>query len=443
MRVGIFGTGYVGLVTAVCFAELGHTVVAIDKDPQVIARLGDGDPPLYEPGLQELLASNLQAGRLAFSTSPEDGLASSEVVFLCVGTPSRSDGRADLSQVEEVVRSIAPMLNGYKLIVEKSTVPVNTAGCIERALRQSIGSDGDYDVASNPEFLREGSAIHDFLHPDRIVIGADSERARALLLELYQGDFGCPIVVTTVKMAELIKHAANAFLAAKISFINMVSDLCDKVEADVSVVARGIGLDRRIGPHFLNAGLGFGGSCFRKDLTAFVKIAEELGVDFSLLREVDRINESRVDRLLRKLEQALWVMRDKTVGVLGVAFKANTDDIREAPSLKVMPRLRENGVIARVYDPQAAAKMAKIYPPDGRLSYVESPYEAGRGAHALVILTEWEEIRSLDLGRLRSVMKAPVIVDGRNLFEPAQMREKGFEYYSLGHGDVVLAQAVR
>jgi len=440
VRLGIFGTGYVGLVTAACFAELGHAVVAIDKDPRVVERLGDGEPTLYEPGLDELLVSNLEAGRLTFSRSAGDALDSSEIVFICVGTPSRPDGRADLSQVEEVVSSIASVLNGYKLIVEKSTVPVNTACCIERALRQSIGSDGDYDVASNPEFLREGSAINDFLHPDRIVIGADSERARALLLELYQGDFGCPIVVTTVKMAELIKHTANAFLATKISFINMISDLCDKVGADVAMVANGIGLDHRIGPDFLSAGLGFGGSCFRKDLRAFVRMAEELGVDFSLLREVDRINESRVALLLSKLEQALWVMRDKTVGVLGVAFKGNTDDVREAPSLRVMPRLRENGVIARVYDPQATAKMAKIYPSDSRLSYVESPYEAAKGAHALLVLTDWEEIRALDIDRLRSLMRAAIIVDGRNMFEPAKMRQKGFEYYSLGHGDVVFAK---
>jgi UDPglucose 6-dehydrogenase len=443
MKLGIFGTGYVGLVTAVCFAELGHTVVAVDKDPRVVARLGDGDPTLYEPELRELLVSNLQSGRLAFSMSAEDALATSEIVFLCVGTPSRSDGRADLSQVEEVVRSIAPMLNHYKLIVEKSTVPINTAYCIDRAVRQLIGSDGDYEVASNPEFIREGSAIQDFLHPDRIVIGANSERARTLLLELYQPDFDCPIVATSVKMAEFIKHAANAFLATKISFINMISDLCDEVGADVSMVARGIGLDHRIGPHFLDAGLGFGGSCFRKDLSAFVRIAEELAVDFSLLREVDSINEARVERLLRKLERALWVMRDKTVGVLGVAFKANTDDIREAPSLKVIPRLRDSGVLTRVYDPQAAGRMASVFPPDERLTYVESPYEAARGAHALMVLTDWDELRSLDLVRLRSLMRAPVIVDGRNLLEPAQMREEGLEYYNLGRGDVVFAQAAR
>ncbi len=446
MKLGIFGTGYVGLVTSVCFAELGHSVVAVDKDPEVVARLSDAVPTLYEPGLQELLTSNLKADRLTFTTSLEDGLRSADIVFLCVGTPSRADGRADLSQVDEVVRSIAPALDGYKLIVEKSTVPLNTADCIDRAIWKMIGSDGEYEIASNPEFLREGSAIQDFLHPDRIVIGADSEWARALLLNLYQRDFGCPIVVTSVKMAELIKHAANAFLATKISFINMISDLCGKVGGDVSAVANAIGLDHRIGPRFLDAGLGFGGSCFRKDLKAFVGIAEELGVDFSLLREVERINEARVDRLLKKLEQGLWVMRDKTVGVLGVAFKANTDDIREAPSLRVIPRLKESGIIARVYDPQAVPRIATIHAPDDRLSYVESAYEAARGAHALLILTDWDEFRSLDLARLRSLMLTPVIVDGRNLYDPAQLHERGFEYYSLGRGDVLpmpVARAAR
>lgn len=443
MKLGVFGTGYVGLVTAVCFAELGHFVTAIDKDPRVIARLADGEPTVYEPGLQQLLVTNLRSGRLVFAVSAEEALVSSEIVFLCVGTPSRSDGRPDLSQVDEVVRRIAPLLSDYKLIVEKSTVPINTAYCIDRAVRQLIGSDADYEVASNPEFLREGSAIQDFLHPDRIVIGADSERARTLLFELYRPDFDCPIVATSVKMAELIKHAANAFLATKISFINMISDLCDRAGADVSTVARGIGLDHRIGLHFLNAGLGFGGSCFRKDLSAFVGIADELGVDFSLLREVQRINEARVGRLMKKLEQALWVVRDKTVGVLGVAFKANTDDIREAPSLRVIPRLRESGVVARIYDPQAASRMAQVHPPDARLTYVESAYEAANGAHALMILTDLDELQSLDFERLRSLMRAPVIVDGRNVLEPGLMQKMGFEYYSLGRGDVVMAPAAR
>ena len=440
MRLGIFGTGYVGLVTSVCFAELGHSVVAMDKDSDVVTRLSDGALTIYEPGLQELLRSNLRAERLSFTTDAGEALDSAEVVFLCVGTPSRSDGRADLSQVEQVVRGIAPLVDGYKLIVEKSTVPVNTAYCIDRAIRQ-LGVEAECEVASNPEFLREGSAVHDFLHPDRIVIGADSERARGLLLELYQHDFGCPILVTSVKMAELIKHTANAFLATKISFINMVADLCEKVGGDVDTIARGIGLDHRIGTHFLRAGLGFGGSCFGKDLKAFVRIADEAGVDFALLREVEKINTSRVDALLKKLDQALWVLRDKTVGVLGVAFKDNTDDIREAPSLRIIPRLLESGVTLRIYDPQAAGKLATLYPADEQLTYVESAYEASRGAHALLVLTEWEEFQSLDFARVRSLMRTPVIVDGRNLFEAGRMRKHGFEYYSLGRGDAILERA--
>ncbi len=440
MRLGIFGAGHVGLVTAVCFAELGHSVVAVDKDPAIVAKLAEGVPTFYEPGLSELLEANLRAGRLTFTLSPEEAVQTSEIVFLCVGTPEQPDGKADLSQIDEVVRTIAPLLDRYTLIVEKSTVPVNTATCIERTIRQSAPAEAEFDVVSNPEFLREGSAIEDFLRPDRIIIGADSERARVLLQRLYGDDFHCPVLVTSVKMAELIKHAANAFLATKISFINMVADVCEKVGADVTIVAKGIGLDHRIGPHFLRAGLGFGGSCFHKDLNAFARIAEELGVDFSLLREVDRINEARIGRLLSKIDQALWVPRGKTVGVLGVAFKAGTDDIRDAPSLRVVPQLRERGAVLQIYDPKALSKMAMRFPPDERLEYVGSAYEAARGAHALLILTEWEEFQSLDLPRLRSLMRTPVIVDGRGVFDPATMREAGFEYYSLGHGDVVQAQ---
>jgi UDPglucose 6-dehydrogenase len=441
MRLGVFGTGHVGLVTAVCFAELGHTVVAVDKNPEVVAKLTEGVPTVYEPGLSELLEANVRTGRLRFTLSPEEVVRTSEIVFLCVGTPEQSDGRADLSQVDEAIRTIVPLVDHYTLIVEKSTVPVNTATFVDRTIRQLALAESEFDIASNPEFLREGSAVQDFLHPDRVIIGADSARARALLQQLYGDDFGCPILVTSVKMAELIKHAANAFLATKISFINMVSDLCEKVGADVATVAKGIGLDHRIGPHFLRAGVGFGGSCFHKDLNAFTRIADEFGVDFSLLREVDRINEARIGRLLRKLDHALWVTRGKTVGVLGVAFKAGTDDIRDAPSLKVVPQLRERGAFLRIYDPKAASKMAMRFPPDDRLQYVDSAFEAARGAHALLILTEWEEFRSLELPALRSVMRAPVIVDGRGLFEPARVREAGFEYYRLGHPDVVLAQA--
>jgi UDPglucose 6-dehydrogenase len=439
MRIGIFGTGYVGLVTAVCFAKLGHSVVAMDKDPGVIARLAAGLPTLYEPGLRELLEANLGNGRLTFTTSPEVALRTVDLVFLCVGTPLQADGSADLSQLDEVIGALAPRLDGYKLIVEKSTVPVNTAVRMERVLRQLTAPGVEFDVASNPEFLREGSAIDDFLHPDRIVIGADSARARAMLLDLYQHDFDCPILVTDVGTAELIKHAANSFLATKISFINMVADLCDQVGADVSLVARGIGLDRRIGPDFLQAGLGFGGSCLGKDLKAFVRIAEDLGVDFGLLREVDRVNSLRADRLFKKLTRALWVIRNKTVAVFGVAFKPNTDDIREAVSLCVVPRLREYGAHVRIYDPKAAAKFAERYPAGDRLSYAQSAYEAVEGAHAVVLLTEWNEFRSLDWERVRAIMAAPVVVDGRNVLDPPQMHSRGFEYYSLGRGDVTAA----
>ncbi len=440
MKLGIFGAGHVGLVTAVCFAELGHSVVAVDKDPEVVAKLAEGVPTLYEPELCELLKANLRAGRLTFTSSPEEAMRTSEIVFICVGTPELHDGRADLSQIDEVVRTLAPLLDHYTLIVEKSTVPVNTAPFIDRTIRQLAPAGSEFDVASNPEFLREGSAIRDFLHPDRVILGADSERARRLLQQLYGDDFRCPVLMTNVKMAELIKHAANAFLATKISFINMVSDVCEKVGGDVGVVAKGIGLDHRIGPHFLKAGLGFGGSCFHKDLNAFARIAEDLGVDFSLLREVDRINEARIGRLLRKLDQALWVARGKHVGVLGIAFKADTDDVRDAPSLRVIPRLREQGAILQIYDPKAARKMAERFPPDERIQYVDSAWEAARGAHALLILTEWEEFRSLDLPRLRSLMRTPVIVDGRGILDPAKVREAGFDYYSLGRADVVRAE---
>jgi UDPglucose 6-dehydrogenase len=318
---------------------------------------------------------------------------------------------------------------------------VKTAYLIDRTIRR-LAPARNFEVASNPEFLREGFAIHDFLHPDRVVIGADSERARTLLLELYGKDFECPILVTDVKTAELIKHTANAYLATKISFINIVANLCDEIGVDVVTVAKGVGLDNRIGTAFLNAGLGFGGSCLPKDLKAFLKMASQVGVDFSLLREVERINEQRVERLLGKVEQAVWVVREKTIGVLGLAFKPETDDIREAPSLKVIPRLKAQGALLRVYDPQAARNFGRIHPPDDQLTYVLSPYEAATGADVLLVLTDWDEFRSLDFDRLRSLMRSPVMVDGRNLFSAEEMRHKGIEYYSLGRGDATHSAGV-
>lgn len=437
MNLGVVGTGYVGLVTAVCFAELGHHVVAIDTNAEIIARLSLGRATIYEPGLEELLTRNLARGGLRFTTNPEDAIRDADIVFLCVGTPSRSDGAADCVHVEDAARIVAPLLNGYKLIVEKSTVPLNTAYRISRTIRGFAGGPVNIDVASNPEFLREGSAIHDFLHPDRVIVGVDSDRARALLLDLYR-DFDCPILVTDVPTAELIKHAANSFLATKISYINMVSELCEAVGVDIKTVAKGIGLDPRIGEGFLQAGLGFGGACLPKDVKAFMKIADEHGVDFGLLKEVEQINRRRVDLLLRKIERALWVIRGKVVAVLGAAFKPGTDDIRGAPALAVIPKLRKNGAVVRVYDPKASANMARALLPDQGLSYPDSPYDTVRDAHALVILTAWDEFRELDLDRISALMKTPIIVDGRNLFDPTEMRDRGFEYYTLGRGDVAL-----
>src|SRR5881628_1089665 len=397
MRVGIFGTGSAGLVTAVGLAEVGHTVTAIDKDPDIVARLSDGTPTIHEPGLQELLTANLEAGKLRFSTRAEDAMSASKIIFLCVGTPPRADGQADLSQVEEVSRTIAQQLDGYKLIVEKSTVPARTAYWIDTTIRRLAGPEHEFDVASNPEFLREGSAVRDFLQPDRIVIGADTDRARSLLLDLYEPNFDCPIISTSVTTAELIKQTANSFLATKISFINMVSDLCEELGVDVATVARGIGLDPRIGSHFLNAGLGFGGSCLPKDLSALIRVAEDNGVNVGLLREVEGVNTARVDRLLAKVERALWVLRNKVIGVLGVAFKQDTDDIRGAQSLGIIPRLHSAGAIVRVYDPAAAQNIQKLYPPNDRLAYVASAVEAARGADALVIRSEehTSELQSL------------------------------------------------
>ena len=370
------------------------------------------------------------------------------IIFICVGTPQKASGQADLGQVEAVARVVARNLNGYKLIVEKSTVPAITAQWLKRTIiRYSVGKGliaagetpasgasaaPEFDVASNPEFLREGRAVEDFFHPDRIVCGVESERARELLTSLYK-PLQRPIVVTNISTAELIKHAANAFLSMKISFINMVSDLCEQVGGDVTAVTRGLGLDARIGPQFLDAGIGYGGYCFPKDLRAFIYLAEEHGVDFSLLQEVERINQRRVDVFIRKVHQAIWTLRGKTLGILGLAFKPGTDDIREAVSLKIIQALLDEGSILRLYDPQAMPNTQQVFPPsEKQLCYCTSAYEAARGAQALLLVTEWEEFRQLDLARLRDLMEVPVLVDGRNLYDPATVRKAGFEYISLG-----------
>ncbi len=430
--IGVLGLGHVGLPTAVGFAELGWQVIGTDSDANKVALIAQGKCPFYEPELEPLLQKNLAAGRLTVAPDVGEAVRASDLLFVCVGTPQKADGSPDLSQVEAVIRTVAENLNGYKLIVEKSTVPVQTAQWIKRTIQRYAKGNADFDVASNPEFLREGTALYDFFHPDRIVVGVESERAREWLEELYR-PLKAPMVITDVNTAELIKHAANSFLALKISFINMVADLCEAVGADVTEVAKGIGLDPRIGPHFLQAGIGYGGYCLPKDLKAFIHIAEEHKVDFSLLKEVERINEARVERFVRKVQQALWVLKDKTLAIWGLAFKPNTDDIREAPSLKLIRRLLEEGANLRLYDPAAMGNVRLLFPDDPpRLCYCSSALEAATGVHAVLLVTEWDEFRKMNWSQLREVVTLPIIVDGRNCLDPQELEMQGFEYYALG-----------
>jgi len=435
MDIGVIGTGYVGLVTATCLAKLGHRVFGVDQDEEKIARLRRGVSPIYEPGLEELLREQQEAGRIQFSLEIPDAVRAATVLFICVGTPPREDGSADLSQVEEVTRVIAESMDGYRLLVEKSTVPVRTSGWIERTVRLFNRRNVEFDVASNPEFLREGTAIEDFLHPDRIVIGVSSERAGRLLREIYAG-FSCPLIETDVNTAEIIKHASNSFLAMKISFINMVADLCERTGADILTVAEAMGLDKRIGRAFLNAGLGYGGACFPKDVLAFIHIAEEHGLDFRLLRAVDEINRQRRDLFLAKVRQALWHVRGKTLALLGLSFKPHTDDIRGSPGVEIAQRLQAEGAQLRLYDPRAMEKAQLLLPPGPQVIYTASALEAAEGAHALLIATDWPQFQALSLAKLKERLATPVIVDGRNLFDPEQARAAGFEYHPVGRPPV-------
>ncbi len=450
-KIAVLGLGHVGLPTAVGFSSLGWEVIGADEDAAKVDSIKAGKVPFFEPGLDDLLNRSLACGRFQATSEVTEAIRAATVVFICVGTPQREDGAADLSQIEAIARTIGRNLNGYKLVVEKSTVPAITALWIQRTIQRysalkanEAGEDGngraagpealvaDFDVASNPEFLQEGQAIENFFEPCRIVIGADSERARAILRDLYRG-LQRPMVVTDVTTAELIKHAANAFLSTKISFINMVSDICDEVGADVTRVAEGLGLDPRVSPAFLNAGIGFGGYCFPKDLRALAHLADQQGVDCSLLRAVERINTRRVEIFLDKVRNSVWVVSGKKVGVLGLAFKPNTDDIREAPSLKIVDALHKEGAELRLHDPWAMPAARAVFPPEaGRITYCESPYEVARGAEALLLLTEWDEYRHLDLGRLRDLMQVPALIDGRNFFVPEEARKAGFSYAGMG-----------
>jgi UDPglucose 6-dehydrogenase len=428
MKLTLIGTGYVGLVTGTCFAEVGHQVVCVDNDPAKVKLLQAGGIPIYEPGLEELVKKNVAAGRLSFTTNTAEGVAKSDVIFIAVPTPPQPDGSVDMSFLEKVARDIAAAMTSYKIVVDKSTVPVQTGDKVAETIKRYCKARVDFDVVSNPEFLREGFAVEDLMHPDRIVVGVRSQRPVAALKEIYT-PFNAPIIITDINSAELIKHASNSFLALKISYINAISVLCEATGANIHEVANGMGMDERIGRRFLQASLGFGGSCFPKDLSAFIKIAEQVGYDFRLLKEVQQINAVQMGRFVKKIQDTLWVLKDKTIGVLGLAFKQNTDDVRMSPALDLCYRLQKEGAILRVHDPKAMEK-AKAVLQD--VTYVEDMNAVAEGCDALVIATEWDEFKKLDLDRARKALTHPIMFDGRNLFDPAEMERLGFIYKSIG-----------
>ncbi|HXP31233.1 MAG TPA: UDP-glucose/GDP-mannose dehydrogenase family protein [Stellaceae bacterium] len=441
MRIAVIGTGYVGLVSGACFSEFGVEVVCVDKDAAKIACLQRGEIPIYEPGLDQIVANNKAAGRLSFSTELAPAVAGADGVFIAVGTPSRrGDGHADLSYVMSAAEEIAAAITGYTVVVTKSTVPVGTGRKVAAILRQKR-PDAQFDVVSNPEFLREGSAIQDFMRPDRVVIGCDSERARAVMREFYRPLYllETPILFTSLETAELTKYAANSFLATKISFINEIADLCERVGADVQDVAKGIGLDGRIGRKFLHAGPGFGGSCFPKDCLALVKTAQDAGSPVAIVETVVAGNDRRKRRMAERIVHACGgSVERKTIAVLGLTFKPNTDDMRDSPSLVILPALQEAGATIRAFDPEGMAEAKKQL---GNVTLCANAYETMAGAHALVIITEWNEFRALDLARVKALLATPTVIDLRNIYKPADMAEAGFYYFSIGRRSVEPAQA--
>ncbi len=430
MRIGVIGTGYVGLVTGTCFANLGNYVICADNNKKKIDALLKGKVPIYEPGLDELVVHNTKQKRLTFTTSIKKVVEKSDIIFIAVGTPSKKNGDADLSFVGAVAKQIAKYLTKYRIIVEKSTVPVKTGEWVKSTIERFARKNVKFDVASNPEFLREGTAIKDFLNPDRIVIGVSSKRAENMLKKLY-APLKSPILVTDVKSAEIIKHASNSFLATKISFINAVSNICEKVGADILKVAEGMGMDKRIGRQFLSAGLGFGGSCFPKDVDAFISISKKLGYDFDLLEEVRRVNARQIELFVSKIKSNLINLKDKTVGLLGLAFKPETDDMREAPSLKVIDWLKKQKIKVKVFDPKAMPKSKDLLK---GVKFCKDTYELAKGCDCLLVITEWNEFKQLDLVRIKRLMKRNLIIDGRNIFDSVNLKNIGFKYISTGRG---------
>jgi UDPglucose 6-dehydrogenase len=431
MHIAVIGSGYVGLVTGACFAEFGVDVTCVDVDAEKIARLSEGQIPIYEPKLDNLIAKNLSAGRLSFTTDIKTAVEQALVIFLAVGTPPRDDGSADLTQIHEVARSVAEHMNGYKVIVTKSTVPVGTGESLRGLIREHQKRQINFGIVSNPEFLREGAAIDDFMRPDRVVIGSRDEEAIAIMRDLYRPLFliETPFVITSLEAAELIKYAANAFLATKISFINEVALLCDEIGCDVHDVARGIGMDGRIGRKFLHPGPGFGGSCFPKDTSAFTSIAQKFGCEPLIVNAVIEVNRRQRAAMVPKIEKLVGELRGKTIAVLGLSFKPETDDMREAPSIDIIRGLIERGATVRAYDPVAITEAKKVLPD---ISYAEDEYGAVTGADALVFITEWNQFRALDMERIRGLMRSPKIADLRNIYEPEAMRNLGFDYVGVG-----------
>ena len=450
MHICVIGCGYVGLVTAACLAEAGHHVICADIDSERIAKLNAGIVPIYEQHLDTILASARKAGRISYTSDTGEAIRAGEAIFICVGTPPRENGEADLSAIDHVARQIAEEAQSSKLVIEKSTVPARTGLELQRALgAYSRTGNIKFRVASNPEFLREGTAVADFLHPDRIVVGVEDDVSVAQLREIYEPilehRFHCPVhqgkcpaehkapfLVTTINSAELIKHASNSFLALKISYANVIADLCEKIGANIDEVTHAMGLDPRIGVQFLKAGLGFGGFCFPKDVQAFIHLSASVGVDFDMLKAAEKVNKQRIDRYLDKVRKALWILKGKRIAVLGLAFKANTDDIRFAPAIDLVNQLLAEGARIRAYDPEAMERARAVLP---QVEYAKSAYEAAQNSEALIIATEWDEFRKLDWDRVHGDMARPLVLDGRNLLSPREMRKRGFEYHCFGRPD--------
>lgn len=428
MNICIVGSGHVGLVTGACLADIGNKVVCMDDDESKIENLKKGTLPFYEPGLKEIVDRNVEAGRLSFTSNLEYGVKVAQVVFVCVSTPQKPNGELDLSFVEKAGKRIAKVMNRYCVVVEKSTVPVRTGYWLKRTIKLSNSANCDFDLVCNPEFLREGKAVHDFMHPARIVIGTESQRAAEVMIQLYK-PLNTPLIVTNIETAELIKHASNAFLALKISYINAIAQICERVGADVTKVAEGIGYDKRIGRDFLDAGIGYGGSCLPKDITTFIRIAEEAGYDFKLLKAVQEINETQKQEVIKKVKEVLGNLGGKTIGILGLSFKPDTDDMRGAPSMDIIRLLQDEGAKVKAYDPKAMDNARRLL---RDVEFCRDALETAEGSDALLILTEWEEFKNLKLLRIKDSLKQPIIIDGRNIFEPSEMKRLGFIYRGIG-----------